>query len=110
MRINRVALVVCLCLFWLVSSAGLGLAQVVGTPPPQAQPQAAQPQAAPAAAAPAQAGMVCGGQATCYETGDFAATVTNFRVSAVNGWKIIDTTLRFVNKTAQPLVLAYTDG
>jgi hypothetical protein len=69
--------------------------------------QAAVPQAAP----PVQRTSACAGQAACYESGDFAAAITDFRVSnAGSGIKVIDTTIRFLNKTNQPLILGYVDG
>jgi hypothetical protein len=61
------------------------------------------------AAAPAadQQSTACGAKTYCYDTPHFAATVTSFRTSTVNGYKIIDTSIRFLNKTDQPLVLGY---
>jgi len=61
------------------------------------------------AAAPAadQQSTACGAQSYCYDTAHFAATVTSFRTSTVNGYKLIDTSIRFLNKTGQPLVLGY---
>ena len=67
-------------------------------------------QAAAQAAPPAGANSVCAGQPACYETGTFASAITDFRLSAVSGLKVIDTTIRFVNKTNQPLILGYVDG
>jgi hypothetical protein len=61
------------------------------------------------AAAPAadQQSTACGAQSYCYDTPHFAATVTSFRTSTVNGYKLIDTSIRFLNKTNQPLILGY---
>jgi len=53
---------------------------------------------------------VCGDQKFCYETGDFAVTVTNFRTSVVSYYRIIDATLRFQNKTDKPLILGYANA
>ena len=53
---------------------------------------------------------MCGDQKFCYETGDFAATVTNFRTSVVSYYRIIDATLRFQNKTDKPLILGYANA
>lgn len=52
--------------------------------------------------------MICGNNSLCQETQDFAATVTNFRVST-NAYKarILDMTIRFQNKTNQELILGY---
>lgn len=72
----------------------------------QGGPAAQQPQAA----APAQVATVCGNQPLCTETADFAVTITDFRTSTSGNWNVIDTTLHFINKTARPLVLAYSDG
>jgi hypothetical protein len=69
----------------------------------------AGPAPQPQTAAPAQSATVCGNQPLCTETADFAVTISNFRTSTT-GWNIIDTTLHFINKTAHPLVLAYSDG
>ena len=67
---------------------------------------------APQAAAPAadQQATACGAQPYCYDTPHFTATVTNFRNSTVNGYKLIDTSIRFLNKTNQPLVLGYVSA
>ncbi|HEY6292682.1 MAG TPA: hypothetical protein VI455_14125 [Terriglobia bacterium] len=70
---------------------------------------AAVPQAAPATQNPQRTG-ICGGQPLCYETTDFAAYVTDYRVSEQNGIKVMDATVRFQNKTNQPLILGYTQG
>ena len=55
---------------------------------------------------PAQ-GTFCGSQPLCYESNDFAATITDFRTSTQGGYKIIDVIVRFQNKTNQPLILGY---
>lgn len=83
-----------------------------GSPSPAPTAAAAgDPAPAPAgnaaAAAPAPAPGVCAGVAFCYETGNFAATVTNFRTSVVSAYRIIDATVRFQNKTSKPLILGY---
>jgi hypothetical protein len=52
---------------------------------------------------------VCGDQKFCYETGEFAATVTNFRTSVVSYYRVIGATLRFQNKTDKPLILGYAN-
>jgi len=49
----------------------------------------------------------CGSQPLCYETNDFAATITDFRTSTAGGYKVIDVIVRFQNKTSQPLILGY---
>jgi hypothetical protein len=58
----------------------------------------------------AQANSICGGQATCYEASDFAATITDFRTSQQGYYKLIDVTIRFTNKTANQLILGYANG
>jgi len=53
----------------------------------------------------------CSTQPLCYETADFTATVANFRTSVTaQGYKLIDTTIRFQNKTNQPLLLGYVNN
>ena len=69
---------------------------------PQQQPVAQQQ-------AYAQPQSACGNQSLCYDAADFYATVTNFRLTNNRGAKQIDATLRFVNKTNQPLILGYVD-
>ncbi len=49
----------------------------------------------------------CGGQPLCVETNDFIATVTSFRTSTGGTSWIINVSVRFQNRTAQPLVLGY---
>jgi hypothetical protein len=57
------------------------------------------------AQAPASA---CGSQPLCYEASDFTATITSFRTSTTtSNVKVIDTTIRFQNKTNQQLILGY---
>lgn len=53
----------------------------------------------------------CGSQPFCTEANDFIATVTSFRISTNNVYqqKILDATIRFQNKTDQPLILGYVD-
>jgi hypothetical protein len=46
-------------------------------------------------------------QSYCYDTPHFAATVTSFRTNTVNGYKLIDTSIRFLNKTNERLILGY---
>ncbi|MGB2901066.1 MAG: hypothetical protein WBB89_17545 [Candidatus Acidiferrum sp.] len=58
--------------------------------------------------APAQTPTsACGGQPLCVETSDFTAMVTSFRTSLVGSSRIINVSVRFQNRTAQPLVLGY---
>jgi hypothetical protein len=67
----------------------------------------AQPQAQQASSAFQSA---CGNQPMCYDAPDFAVAVVDFRMSMASGYKLMDATLRFVNKTNQPLILGYLDG
>jgi hypothetical protein len=83
----------CGCVIFLAILPARGAAQ---SPAPQA----------PAAQPPS----VCANQPMCAEGYDFAAMITDFRTSDVNGLKVIDTTVHFVNKTNRPLILGYTDG
>jgi hypothetical protein len=75
----------------------------------QMPPAQSAVQAVPAAGA-AQAPSICGNQPFCYETADFAAVVTDFRTSKSGYFGLIATTVRFVNKTSNPLVLGYANG
>ena len=62
-------------------------------------------------AAPAQQPVsFCGNQPLCYETQDFAATITEFRTSEAGGYKLLDAIVRFQNKINQPVILGYVDG
>jgi hypothetical protein len=76
------------------TNVGLGLAVVAGSlGPAPAQAQAADP---------------CGGQPNCAATRGFTATITNFRPSTVDvRTKAIAITMRFENRTNQPLILGY---
>jgi hypothetical protein len=61
----------------------------------------------PSGLAQTQAGA-CGSQPFCVETNDFVATITSFRSSlTTSNVKIIDTSIRFQNKTNQQLILGY---
>ena len=88
--------------------AAAGVAQA----PQQGQPAASSVWAAPPAPGGQQATSpsACGNQPMCYDAQDFAVAVVDFRMSITNGYKIMDATLRFVNKTNQPLILGYLDG
>ena len=70
-------------------------------------PQAAQPAAAQTSP---QAPSICGSQPLCYETPDFAATITDFRTSTQGYTKVIDVVARFQNKTNTFMGLGYTQG
>src|SRR5438128_2613750 len=88
-------------------AAGLSntsLAQIQDSP--AAQPPATQPATA-GQAQPAGAPQLCGNQPLCYESADFAATITHFRTSVLNNYHVIDVTMRFQNKTQQQLILGY---
>jgi hypothetical protein len=86
-----------------ISTRGSNLGQT------QMPPSQSAVQAVPAAGA-AQAPSICGNQPLCYETADFAAVVTDFRTSKSGYFGLIATTIRFVNKTSNPLVLGYANG
>lgn len=54
---------------------------------------------------------MCPGEPLCREVPKFSATVTDFRVSPNTvGNRPVNLTVRFTNKTAQPLILGYVDG
>jgi hypothetical protein len=91
---------------------------MTGAPTPGQQPTVAAPapMAAPAQA-PAPGGVpgappasVCGNQPLCFESQDFVATVIDFRTSQAGYYKVLDATVRFQNKTNQPLALGYSNG
>jgi len=86
------------------------LAQIMDSSTAAQAPATAQAAAnaqAPSAAEPPQ---ICGNQQLCQETADFAATITAFRTSTnASNYKIVDTTVRFQNKTNQQLVLGYVN-
>jgi hypothetical protein len=97
------------------TSASVGWASVVALCTvsiivPRSATRAQSPAPAPAASSAADSGLVCGNTPYCAETNDFAAVVTNFRTSELRGYKVIDAVVRFRNKTAKPLILAYAQG
>jgi hypothetical protein len=63
-----------------------------------------------AAPAPDQQPTACGTQSYCYDTPHFVAVVTSFRTSTVNGYKLIDTSIRFQNKTDRSLIVGYVNA
>lgn len=76
--------------------------------PPAAQTtQAAPPPASATKSASTAPASICGTQPQCYEAADFAATITDFGTSVQGPYKVIDATVRFQNKTANPLILGY---
>ena len=103
---NRQRLVTFFFATSLCSAAGFAQA------PQQGQPAASSVWAAPPAPGGQQSTSpsACGNQPMCYDAQDFAVAVVDFRMSVTNGFKIMDATLRFVNKTNQPLILGYLDG
>jgi hypothetical protein len=85
---------------------------LIGLSVPSALPQRTQQAGAAQTqtAAPAQ-GSFCGSNPLCYESADFAATVTQFRTSTdASGNKLLDAILHFQNKTNQTVSLGYVDG
>lgn len=101
-------------------SVGISAAQGGGqrgqAPAPQQQqspavsPSVWAAPAQPQAQASSAFQSACGNQPMCYDAPDFAVAVVDFRMSNASGFKVMDTTLRFVNKTNQPLILGYLDG
>jgi hypothetical protein len=71
-----------------------------------ASPNDSKTAASPSGQQPNNTGA-CGGQPICVENSEFTATVTSFRTSAVGTSRIINVSVRFQNRTAQPLVLGY---
>lgn len=87
----------------LVTLTAIGFAGTCGA---QAAPPA-QNAGSAQTAAPAPPPSFCGNQPLCYEAPNFAATVTDFRTSVQGGYRIIDTVIRFQNKTPNPVILGY---
>src|SRR5262249_36620391 len=87
------------------------LGQIVDNSSATQAPASTQPVLAEQAQAPAQPPQICGNTAFRYETNDFAATITSFRITT-DAYKrqILDLSVRFQNKTAQQLVLGYVNG
>ncbi len=57
---------------------------------------------------PAQAAApACAANTSCVATRSFVATVTNFRTSTQGRSRVLSTTVRFENKSAQPLTIGY---
>lgn len=52
----------------------------------------------------------CAGQARCTEVASFTATVTDFRTSVRDRYKVITATIRFQNKLNRPLILGFVEG
>lgn len=63
-----------------------------------------------AAAPPVRPPSICGNNPRCAEVTPFAATITDFRTSSAGSARVVSLTVRFQNKTAQPLILAYLQG
>jgi len=101
-RVSLLSSVVFLCV-----TAGNAQAQQQPAVSPSVWAAPAQPQAAQASSAFQSA---CGNQPMCYDAPDFAVAIVDFRMSMASGYKLMDATLRFVNKTNQPLILGYLDG
>ena len=55
----------------------------------------------------AQAATGCAANTSCVATRSFVATVTNFRTSTQGRNRVLSTTVRFENKSAQPLTIGY---
>jgi hypothetical protein len=53
------------------------------------------------------AGPSCPANTQCVATRSFVATVTNFRTSTQGRYRVLSTTVRFENKSAQPLTVGY---
>lgn len=91
---------------WLVLAVA-----IFAVVPLMAAQQYQQPNTTQMEASPAGQGSFCGNRPLCYESVDFAATITQFRTSTdVNGNKLLDAILHFQNKTTQALGLGYVDG
>jgi hypothetical protein len=89
------------------------IAQIPGTTSAPAAPAAPAGTPDPNAAqqAPAAPPQICGNTAYCYESNDFAATITSFRITTDAAKRqILDLSIRFQNKTNQQLVLGYVNA
>jgi hypothetical protein len=61
--------------------------------------------------APAPSSSVCAGRPGCAEVGSFAASIVDFRATVQGRDRLVTATVRFQNKTAQPLILGFVaDG
>ncbi len=68
---------------------------------------AAQPATQPRRSVVQQNPPVCGGRAGCTEVNPFAATIIDFRVTAIGRDRLLTATVRFQNKNPQPLILGF---
>lgn len=92
---------------WEVLCAG---AAPPAVPVTRAAPPAGAPAATPAVQAAAPTPQICGGQPMCAEVNAFAATITDFRTSAVGRTKVVTASIRFQNKLGRPVILGYASG
>ena len=107
---NLPALAFAILVITLCSSV---IAQIPGTTSAPAAPAAPAGTPDPNAAqqAPAAPPQICGNTAYCYESNDFAATITSFRITTDAAKRqILDLSIRFQNKTNQQLVLGYVNA
>jgi len=113
---TRLRVVVLTCATAMLTTIGIAQQpQALRGQAPQQQQGAPAPSVwaappAPAAQASSAFQSACGNQPMCYDAPDFAVAVVDFRMSMASGYKLMDATLRFVNKTNQPLILGYLDG
>jgi hypothetical protein len=77
---------------------------------PAGQSAAATAQSPAAQPGQATGASVCGTDPKCYEVRNFGATVTDFRLSSQGNDRLVDATVRFINKTGDPLALGYVDA
>ncbi len=98
----------------ITTAQGGGQRGQASSPQPQQQGVSPSVWAAPPQPQGTQANSAfqsaCGNQPMCYDAPDFAVAVVDFRMSMASGYKLMDATLRFVNKTNQPLILGYLDS
>ena len=97
----------------VITLCGRVIAQIPGTTSAPAAPAAPAGTPDPNAAqqAPAAPPQICGNTAYCYESNDFAATITSFRITTDAAKRqILDLSIRFQNKTNQQLVLGYVNA
>jgi hypothetical protein len=112
MNTQRVIPVLLFAVLCTTSAIAQAPAQQRGQAPqqPAVSPSVWAAPAQPQAQASSAFQSACGNQPMCYDAPDFAVAVVDFRMSMASGYKLMDATLRFVNKTNQPLILGYLDG
>jgi hypothetical protein len=109
MRHSNIRTILLLAIIAELSITSLG--QIIDNSSAAQAPATAQTPGAEPAQAPAPPPQICGNSAYCFETNDFAATITSFRITTDAAKRqILDLSIRFQNKTNQQLVLGYVNA